>query len=148
MANTKFTEERREKILTCLREGNYIVTAAGVAGVNRRTLNRWLERGREEQKAGRNTVYTRFVDDTELAEAEGEFLLVNEVRKGGPKGALQILKRRHPNRWGDKLSQELTGKGGGPIATEGKVTLNLTMQTPEDGPWEHGEDTEEVESQA
>ena len=47
---TKLNFNTHNKIITAIRAGNYIETAAAYAGVNKSTLYEWLKRG-ENRKA-------------------------------------------------------------------------------------------------
>jgi len=142
--NSKLTPAVQEKFLTAIRQGNFLTAAAGVAGVNRRSIYRWKKQGEAEREEGRNTKMVKFVDALELAEAEAEYLLVNKVMETD-RGALEILKRRFRENWGDSIKAEHTGKDGGPIAshTTGSCTLNLTTNMPDTSPFEIDEDCHE-----
>lgn len=137
MSDSKFTPDTREKILNAIQAGNYLTTAAAIAGIDRRTVYRWKKRGEEDINAGKTrTRWAKFVQDLDIAEGEGEFVLVQKVLQGGPKGALQILKRRFRDRWGDKISTEMSGPDGGPIPHQhsGGVTINFTTPESPDQP--------------
>lgn len=45
----KFTPERRQIIIDAIKEGNTKKTAAALAGIDRKTLYDWLDRGRNEE---------------------------------------------------------------------------------------------------
>ena len=55
---TKLNFNTHNKIITAIRAGNYIETAAAYAGVNKSTLYEWLKRGeREKQRVAKNPRY-------------------------------------------------------------------------------------------
>jgi len=117
---THFTPERREKILTALRIGNYRVVAARFGGVADATFYSWLERAREERGRGEVTDYTVFLDAVEVAEAQAEATLVaNLMRQArdNPTAAMGMLRTRFRDRWSEAPQRmEITGKDGGPVA--------------------------------
>ncbi len=45
---TKFTPETRELIIAAIRTGNYIETAAAVAGISKETFYAWMHKGEAE----------------------------------------------------------------------------------------------------
>ncbi|WP_367871736.1 hypothetical protein [Luteolibacter sp. Populi] len=132
----KITPEVQAKLEAYLRAGNLVKTACAAAGIDQSTFYLWKRRGNEDRNAGKRTRYFQFIESIGVALAEGEVLLVAEVRKGGARGALEILKRLHRERWGDKVAVNQTPNGaghqpllkGGPAAT---VTVNLLQ--PEGG---------------
>lgn len=108
---SKLTAIAKNKILTALRLAHTYDDAAILAGVDPRTLYRWLERGR---KANRGEFYD-FCQEVERAVVEGKALLVARVHNGSrsrPELALKILARRWPKEWGPsaKLEVEATEK--------------------------------------
>lgn len=59
--------------------------AALLAGINRVTLHRWIERG-EKAKSGK---YRKFADDVERAKARGQQKLIDHIRDTGSLGLFQ-----------------------------------------------------------
>lgn len=59
MAKSKFTPALREAIITSLRRGDSMRTAAGLAGISHSQISRWLQRGENEE----GTVYRQFYDE-------------------------------------------------------------------------------------
>ncbi|NLJ75865.1 MAG: hypothetical protein GX325_01220, partial [Peptococcaceae bacterium] len=54
----KLNEALQHKIVTAIRAGNYIETAAAYAGIHKSTLYDWLKRGeREKQRVAKNPRY-------------------------------------------------------------------------------------------
>ena len=62
---SKFTSERRGRILEVLAVGGSRRTAAAVAGIDHTTLSRWLERGRRGSPLGRWRAFLRDVEEAE-----------------------------------------------------------------------------------
>ena len=93
---TKFTEEARRKILEGLRAGFTRSAAAGTAGVHPAQIGRWC------------TAYATFATECVIAEAVAEARFTVVITKAAQEGdanlALQWLKRRKRDEWGDNLS--------------------------------------------
>lgn len=111
---TKFNPEVAETILAAVRKGCYLHVAAAAAGVGRRTLNKWLERGKGE--AEEDSPYREFRQGYLKARALARIdleLRVNEDGKIDGKMALEILSRLWPEEWSAhrgeirKLRQEI-----------------------------------------
>jgi hypothetical protein len=99
---TKFTDEARRIVLESMRINLFAEQAAHLAGVNEKTLDDWLSRGRKGEKT-----YAEFVREFEIAKATGERASVARIQKAAAGGQWQadawILERRHPKRWGPKV---------------------------------------------
>lgn len=65
-APTKFTAERRAKIIEALQVGASQRTAAAIAGIDPATLTRWIQRG---ESAAPTSSWARFVEKVREAEA-------------------------------------------------------------------------------
>lgn len=118
---TKLNEELQELIVQLIRSGNYIETAAAVAGVDKKNLYAWLKRGARSRRGK----YARFRNAVIKALGEGEALDVARIRLAAEQGdwraAAWRLERRHTRRWGVRQRLEHSGaKDGPPIRTESK----------------------------
>lgn len=139
---TKLTNDLRDRILDAVLEGNYVETAAQVAGVNKTTLYRWLRRAEDIEARAREHmadddedlyarvdvdewVYLDFRHAIKSAEAYSEAELLRLAKRFGPLGGWQafmaVLERRHPTRWGRRKVLDHTIKGE--LETRGKVEL-------------------------
>ena len=90
---TKFTKERANKIIQYVRDGNFKTTAARAAGVETRTLDRWIEAG----KAGKNKELKLFCLALDKAEADAEDAAVKRWIKHqdkSPEAIKEYLRRR------------------------------------------------------
>lgn len=98
-------EEKKDLILQVIREGNYQVTAAKVAGIHPDTLIEWKKK------------YPDFSDAIKAAEAEAEISALQMVRAhsaGNWQAAAWYLERKFPERFGkvdrlhiDKVENEV-----------------------------------------
>ncbi|MDP9235494.1 MAG: hypothetical protein M3P01_13230 [Actinomycetota bacterium] len=90
---SKFTSERRSKVLEILSAGGSRRAAAAVAGVDHATLARWLARGRKAAPGGR---WHTFLRDVEQAEVHLELRLLRERYdkvSDSPMAAFRYLER-------------------------------------------------------
>jgi hypothetical protein len=86
-------------LLQAIEDGNYIETAAELAGLSKQSVYSWLKRG----DAG-EVPYTLFADVLKRAQARAEAAEVAKVRAAGndPRfwaASMTFLERRHPERW-------------------------------------------------
>ena len=113
---TKLNTETQEKIVSAIRAGNYIETAAAYAGIHKSTLYDWLKRGeREKQRVAKNPRYrikkdeqqfVEFSDAVERALAEAEVRDVAIIGKAAEEywqAAAWRLERKFPHKWGRKV---------------------------------------------
>ncbi len=112
---SKLTPETQKKIVDAIAEGNYLETASAIGGITYATLNNWMNKG----SSALSGAYFEFFDAVKKAEAEAEALRISRISKAGQAGNWQAdawyLERRYPERWGKRIQQEVTGKGGGPL---------------------------------
>ena len=117
---SKFTDERSKRIISALRAGNYLETAARYGGIAYDTLNDWVKRGHTE-KDGK---YRQFSEAVENARAEAEVSAVATVRAASRdqwQAAAWWLERSQPGRWGRKDRVEHEGSETKPI----RVTIEV-----------------------
>lgn len=123
---TKLNFDTHNKIITAIRAGNYIETAAAYAGVNKSTLYEWLKRGeREKQRVAENPryrirksekPYVEFSNAVEKALAEAEIRDVAIIAKAAEEqwqAAAWRLERKFPDRWGRKGKVDLSADKDG-----------------------------------
>jgi len=124
--NGKFTAARRAAVVEALGKGHGLSTAAGIAGIDRRTLYNWLNRGDKNPEG----TYGQFARDCAEAEAKAADVAIGAIAKAMPddwRAAMEYLSRRRPDEWGKAERHEVTGKAGEPI----KVEVVWPGQTPE-----------------
>jgi transposase len=96
---TKYNDEVVSKILSFVRAGNYIETAAVAAGISKETLYEWLRRGAKKEQPFKN-----FSDACERAMAEADMIDLSDISKAARAGSWQAaawrLERRNPKQIG------------------------------------------------
>src|SRR3954462_11524422 len=128
---TKLTPQVRDRLVEALRKGYYLETAAELAGVGRRTVYTWLERGRaalahSAQSRGSEAIYADFAEAVATANAAAEADAIDVIRRDQDwRATAFFLERRFPDRWRRRDSHELTGADGGAIATDAQNDVDL-----------------------
>jgi hypothetical protein len=146
----KLNKAMIELVSSEIQKGNFVAVACRKAKISRPTFYEWREKGQTAREEGKHrSIYARFLDSIEEAEAIAESDLVEEVRQT-KRGPLEILKRRFRDRWGDKIVNEMTGPDGRPLEDTGSqnVEVHLHMAGAEGAePWEtlESEDEETAE---
>lgn len=132
---TKLTEAVAAALIGHIREGQFLSVAAGLIGVHRVTVLRWLERGERYLKPDNDgnvpelptdpeeLLYVTFAETYRLAEAEALAEATREVVQGGKgwKPRAWWLEKRAPDVFGKAARLELTGPDGGPLQHQVKV---------------------------
>lgn len=126
---TKLDERTQEKIISAIKAGNYIETAAAYAGISKNTLYEWLKRGeREKQRVEKSNkakikkseeIYVIFTDAVEKALAEAEMrdvLIIGKAAEKEWQAAAWRLERKFPDRWGKRVIE---------MSHDGKIELTL-----------------------
>lgn len=123
---TKFNQEVADRIVTLLRAGNYVETAAAAAGLSQVTVREWIKVGRRD---GKGPLF-EFAERVEKAQAESEAMDVNKLLQHGQRDWRALawrLERRFPGRWREVTEKkvEQSGPGGGPIQHASVVKYEL-----------------------
>lgn len=120
----KLTPERRTKIINAIRDGNYMEVAARYAGIDKSTLYRWLQEGREARCGKKKEFY----DAVQVALAESEVMDVHIIGMAARdnkdwRAALARLERRYPQRWRPTTEVAHTGDRDKPVTVEQKIEV-------------------------
>jgi hypothetical protein len=105
-----------QRILTYLRTGSYLETAAEAVGLDASTIHRWLARGAKGQEP-----FSTFAADVRRATAEAELRDLARIDRAADESwqaAAWKMERRNPKAWGRREYNEVTGADGGPIRYE------------------------------
>lgn len=107
--SSKLTPEVHGKIVTAMRAGNFFVAACRYAGISESTGHKWMAWGLgKDYGEGAPlpedwAVYAKFREAVKAAEGAAEVELVAQIRSkvpDVPSVGLEVLSRRHPQRWG------------------------------------------------
>lgn len=101
---TKLNEEVARRIVDLVRVGNFLETASEAAGVERRTVSRWLKRGAEEETGP----FREFREAVEKAQAESEsrdVALIAKAAKDDWQAAAWRLERKFPAKYAVRVRQ-------------------------------------------
>lgn len=97
------TPEVHAKIVATVRAGNFRETAAAAAGVDARSLRRWLVRGAKGEHP-----FAQFSADLDAAEAAAEVDDIAAIKAADDWKAIAWRRERMSNRWQLRLRVELT----------------------------------------
>lgn len=119
---TDFNPAYAEEILQLMAEGLSLAAAAAELGIHRQRVYEWEE------------VHAEFADTIKLARSKRQLFLERRLlaAKDGPvvTSSIFALKNAAGEDWRDKTDHELTGKDGGPIATDnahhGQIAISAT----------------------
>ena len=115
---TKLNEQTHEAIVTAVRNGNYVETAAQAAGISTRSFYHWMERGEADYEADLDSPFSQFFQAVQKAKAESEKIDLDLIAKAAGEGSWQAaawrLERRFPDKWGknDRMKIEHAGSIG------------------------------------
>ena len=128
---TMLNEETQHKIVTAIKEGNYIETASAYAGIDKSTLYDWLKRGEREKQRIKSdnsakikkdeAKFVQFSNAVQKALAESEMRDVSVIGKAAEnqwQAAAWRLERKFPEKWGRKFEQKIEHSGNIDIAAQ------------------------------
>lgn len=113
---------RIHRVVTeAMRAGNYLETAAALAGVDPSTLRRWIARGERERRrrdAGETpdsseNGFVRFAQDVGRAAAAAQSEIVGRIVRAGRedwRAAAWWLERRHGDGWGHRVDEQAVNR--------------------------------------
>jgi hypothetical protein len=122
---TRATAEKKEKFLELLGQTGNATAAAEAIGLNRCTPYKWREKDEafaaawdaaSEEAADRleKEAWRRAVEGTEKPVYQGG-KLVGKVREYSDTLLIFLLKGNRPGKYADRVRQEISGPGGGPV---------------------------------
>jgi hypothetical protein len=115
-AKTILTPIIQKEIEQLIIAGNYAVIACASVGISQASYYYWQQRGREDRKNGKKSIYSDFSETIEKAEAIAESNAIIRVDKsargGNVESAKWFLERKFYKRWGKNDKTEHTINGG------------------------------------
>lgn len=125
---TLLNEDVHKRIVDTITGGNYLDTAAAVAGISSSTLHAWLDRGRKardlaalggKEAPADERPFVSFLEDVEKARATAEARAVLLIQRAAQDGTWQAaawyLERSAPKRWGRQDRMLHSNPEGGPV---------------------------------
>jgi len=109
-APSKFTPERRELILTGLRNGLTRTWAAKKARISPETLRLWTRQGEQDLLDGKETDYAQFVLDMDEAQAWLLETFTEEMTKGDKSDKKWIITRLYRADYNENQTVEINAK--------------------------------------
>jgi len=140
----EITPELQELIVGALKTGNYLETAAALAGINPDTLREWIKKGKRGDPR-----YAELAEKITQAIATSEardLAVIGKAANEYWQAAAWRLERRFSERWGRKNDVSLSGKAGAPpVKMELVIDLDghntETTEEPEDVEPQDNDDT-------
>lgn len=117
---TKLTKALTSKIAKHVEDWLPFEQACLLSDTSERYLYRWKEYGERDEKAGKETIFTHFCQEIKKAEAKAEAAALKTIRNGENNWQAKawLLERRHHDRYGRRIVNEVVGKDGGAIRIE------------------------------
>ena len=85
----KLNEDKMQQVCKWLTAGHFIEQAASLSGVSSSSIYNWLSKGKADQDAGEQTIYSEFLDRVVESKAKAEALFLNTVRQAAQNGVWQ-----------------------------------------------------------
>jgi hypothetical protein len=124
--HSKLTKELTDKVCGFIAGGMRWEDACILSGIHRSTAWEWRAKGENG-----DPTYQYFMEQADLAELKSKAVLVSYIRNDPDwKARKFILINRFPDEFKDRYYQELSGKDGQPIQTNGTFNpfqVNITM---------------------
>lgn len=126
----RFDETTASKIITFLRAGAFIETAAQAAGISKQTLYNWLRKAAAEDAHPRLAKWGKDVEEAQaLAEIAMMGVIGNAAQTGVWQAAAWHLERKFPERWGRREEVKVSGKeDGDPIKVQHENVRKMTTE--------------------
>lgn len=134
--HTKLTPEMVERIFDMLQTGTHPKTVALASGIAVSTYQGWMRQGRDDMSNGLTTPHTVLVEVVEEGEARAEMMyaaIVMNAASRDAKFAIEMLKRRWPDRWSEHKRHEHTGPDGEQLVIELSIPQGPRMEKDELG---------------
>ena len=123
LEDAMLTPQVRSTILNALRIGNYLETAASLAGITKKVFDRWMQQGAAETVGYWRDFYDEVAQALAAAEA-ADLAIIKKASQTQWQAAAWRLERRYKDRWG-RNTLEVTGKNGGPITQDHGAIVGL-----------------------
>jgi len=112
MAHSKLTQELIDKASKYISEGHYTNIVCQFLGIAETTFYSYVNQGKEDIEAGKDTMHAKFLQSIKEAEAIAEMTHLQNILKTAQEGTWQAsawyLERKHKSRWSTKQEIEQT----------------------------------------
>lgn len=117
---TRLTKELTSKIAKHVEDWLPFEQACLLCDIPERYFYRWKEYGERDEKAEKTSLFTDFCQEIKKAEAKAEEAALKSIRIGENNWQAKawLLERRHHDRYGRRIVNEMVGKDGGAIRVE------------------------------
>lgn len=139
---SKLTPEIQEQFCSLISNNSHFATACKAIGIAENSIRSWIKAGADEMADDGVTVvrfarepFRTFRIEVEKAQAIAELVLVDEVRKGGWKGAAWLLSRRYGERWREQKQLEMVGAGGSTLIPATPAIILVQNTSGQQAPW-------------
>ncbi len=127
---SKLTPELQKKFCAYVSGGLTKKGAADAVCISETALYDWLQRGQKDEDAGKDTVYSEFLESVKKAEADFKLTHIRTIQEASAddwKAAAWLLERCYRNEYGRAaMDVNLGGQPGGePVKTESAVQIYL-----------------------
>jgi hypothetical protein len=115
---SKLTAELIKNIQNWLRMGYFVEDAARMAGINKSTLYRWLDKGKEDREQEIDSLYADFCNAMERARAEAEGMFINSIQTAAKRGQWQAAAwwlERSFDKWSKPSKLQISGDEEEPV---------------------------------
>lgn len=117
---TKLTKELTSKIAKHVEDWLPFEQACLLSEVSERNFYHWVEFAKRDEKAGKESIFTAFFQEIKKAQSKAESEALCDVRAkvSNWQASAWLLERRHHDRYGRRVVNEMVGKDGGAIRIE------------------------------
>ena len=115
---TTLNQDKIDAVCPWLHAGYFVEDAARMAGINKSTLYRWLDKGREDREQEIDSLYADFCNAMERARAEAEGMFINSIQTAAKRGQWQAAAwwlERSFDKWSKPSKLQISGDEEEPV---------------------------------
>lgn len=123
---SKYSDQKAELIVKAVRAGNFVETAAALAGLSKQTVYGWIRAGARSRKGKLRDFWTQIREAQAFAEARD----LQELATAGAndwRARAWRLERRFGKRWAEsrRVEAKVTGDARKPIGITGGLVIEV-----------------------
>ena len=131
---TKLTLEVQMKICEYIKAGSYPEAAALAAGISRRSIRRWLERGEKSRSGPYHDLVLAIGRARAIAQVANAAVVSKAAKAGDWRASAFLLERTDPENWGKRdrveVKADVRHRGGIEFRPYDKMVLPLEEPDP------------------